>query len=298
MHLLALQRDEPRELGPLRFSGGSRIVCYVALALLLCDSALGARNLGTQLGHPGLQSRELVTPRRHLTRGERDLNAEAAARQLGVALGALSLAGQRSHLALNFRNQVIEAHKIAGRLLEPALGGASPIAIQSDSCRLLEQLAAIVGPIGEQRVDHPGFDHDARVGAQPRAAEHVRDVAQATRRAVQEVVALARARETSRDDDFAKRDWQLAAVVLEVQRDFRDVHRAPRRRTLEDHFFHFLAAEQAGALLAKHPAHGVRHVRLTAPVRTHDRGDALIERHHRGIGERLEPVQLELGQSH
>ena len=66
---------------------------------------------------------------------------------------------------------------------------------------------------------------------------------------------------------------------------------------------HLLAAmlRQDGgprALLAEHPSHGIGHVGLSTPVRPHDGADSLIEGHDRGIGERLEAVQLELGQSH
>ena len=42
----------------------------------------------------------------------------------------------------------------------------------------LEQLAPVVRAVGQQRVDHPGFDHDAGVGAEAGAAQQVVDVAQ------------------------------------------------------------------------------------------------------------------------
>ena len=237
-------------------------------------------------------------PRLHLARRERDLDREAARHQLGVALGALALARERTHLALHLGDQVVEALQVDRRLLEAALGGAAAIAIEPDAGRFLEQLATIVGTVGEQRVDHLALDDDAGVGAEAGAAQQVGDVAQPAGRAVQEVVALARAREAPRDDDFLERDREHAVVVREVQRDFGDVHRASRRRPLEDHLFHLRAAQQPRALLAEHPAHGVGHVGLAAAVRADDRRDARIEHHLGGVGERLESLQLELGQPH
>ena len=82
---------------------------------------------------------------------------------------------------------------------------AAAVAIEADAGRFLEQLAAVVGAVGEQRVDHLALDDDAGVGAESRAAQQVGDVAQAAGRAIEEVVALARAREPPRDDDFLER---------------------------------------------------------------------------------------------
>ena len=93
---------------------------------------------------------------------------EAARRELGVALGALALARERAHLALHFGDEIVEALEIDRRLLEAALGGAATIAIEADARRFLEQLATIVGTIGEQRVDHLALDDDAGVARRGR----------------------------------------------------------------------------------------------------------------------------------
>ena len=60
----------------------------------------------------------------------------------------------------------------------------------------------------------------------------------------------------------------------------------------------FAPRSRRGALLAEHPAHGVRHVRLAAAVRSDDRRDARVEEHLGRIRERLEAVQLEFRQPH
>ena len=270
----------------------------VARALGLERRRFGGGQLLAQLGEPHLEARELLAPRFHLPRRKRQVDGEAARHDLGVPLGALALPRQAAHLARHLVDQVVQPLQIARRLLEAAFRRAATIAIEADARRLLEQLAPIVGTIGEQRVDHLALDHDAGAGAEPRATQQVGDVAQAAGRAVEEVVAVARAREPARDHDFLERDGEDPLVVREVQRDFGHVHRTPRRRALEDHLVHLRAAHEARALLAEHPAHGVGHVRLAASVRTDDRRHARLEHQMRGVREGLEAVELELGQTH
>jgi hypothetical protein len=167
-----------------------------------------------------------------------------------------------------------------------------------DTGRLFEQLATIIGPIGEQRVDHLALDHHARVGAQAGAAHEILDVAQAARRAVEQVLALAGAHEAAREHHFLERHGQVAVGVVEVQRDFGHVHRLARRRAVEDDVFHLRAAHHARALLTQHPAHRIGHVGLAAAVRTDNGRDAAIEHELRVIGERLESMHFELRQPH
>ena len=93
---------------------------------------------------------------------------------------------------MHLRNQVVEPLQIDRGFLEPPLRGPPPVAVQTDASRFLEQLAPVIRTIGEQSVDHLGFDHDAGVGAETRAAQHVGDVAQPSRRTVDEVVAVTR----------------------------------------------------------------------------------------------------------
>ena len=164
LDLLALRRHEAQQLGALRFGRGAIAVRGVARLLAprtTASSACGA--LSRSVAHALVESLQLVVPRFHLALGERDLDREAARRELGVSLGAPALARERAHLALHLADQVVEALQIDGRLLETALGGAAPIAIEADARRLLEQLAPVVRTIGEQRVDHLAFDDDAGV---------------------------------------------------------------------------------------------------------------------------------------
>ena len=120
------------------------------------------------------------------------------------------------------------------------------------------------------------------------------DITKAACRPVQEIVALARPAQASCDNDFAERDVQRAIVVLEVQRDFREVHGPARGRSLKNHLFHLGAAKRARTLLAEHPPHGIGDVGLSAAVWADDRRHARLEHHLGVISERLESVNLEL----
>ncbi len=296
--LLALAGHEAKQLGALRFGRRAIPVRRVARLLGRADRSIRLGSAFAQCANSLGQSSQLVVPRFHLALGERQLDGEPSRVELRMLLGAAPLSRERTHLALHFVDQIVEPLQVDRRLVEPPLRRATAVAIESDARRFLEQLAPVVRPIREERVDHLALDDDAGVGAEAGAAQQIGDVAEPAWRAIQEVVALARPGEPARDDDFLERDRQRAVFVREVERDLGDVHRAPRRRSLEDDFFHLRAAQQPRALFAEHPPHRVRHVRLAAPVRPDDRRHPGIELHLRGVSERLEALQLELGQSH
>ena len=223
-----------------------------------------------------------------------DLERETTCHQLGIAFGPLSLPRQRANLALHLGDKIVNAAEIGRGLLETSFGASLAVAVQPHSRRFLEQLSPIVGPVAQQGVHHPRFDHYARVGTEPGAADHIVDIAKAARRPVEEIVALSRPAQSSGDDDFAERDVERAIVVLEVQGDLREIDGPARGRSLENHFFHLGAAKRARALLAEHPPHRIGDVGLSAAVRADDRRHARLEDHLRVIGERLESVNLEL----
>src|SRR5690348_1828641 len=47
-------------------------------------------------------------------------------------------------------------------------------------------------------------------------------------------------------------------------------------RAIEDHVFHFFAAQRFGALFAEHPCERVRHVALAAAIRAYDSRDSRV----------------------
>src|SRR6185503_5271740 len=198
LYLGALRRDQAQQLRTLGFGARAAAVRRIAGALGIRDGRFGDRRGLAELGDALLELRELARPRFHVASGERDFQGEAASRELRMALGALALTGERTHLALHLGDQVVQALEVDRGLLETALGRAAAIAVQADSGRFLEQLATVVGAIGQQRVHHLALDHDARISAQTRAAEQIGNVAQTAGRAVEEILTLARARQPPR----------------------------------------------------------------------------------------------------
>src|SRR5215471_4740864 len=84
------------------------------------------------------QTLQLVVPRLHLALRERDLDRKAARHELRMSLGAFPLPRERPDLALHLADQVVETLQVDGCLLEPALGGAAPVAIEAHTRRFLE----------------------------------------------------------------------------------------------------------------------------------------------------------------
>src|SRR5690606_11174663 len=66
----------------------------------------------------------------------------------------------------------------------------------------------------------------------------------------------------------------------------------------EDNVLLLLGAEEAGTLLAQHPANGIRNVALAGPVGADHRGDAGLVFERRAVGETLEALDREPFQIH
>ena len=235
---------------------------------------------GQQLGQLGVATLEILRVLRELLEApsrERERDGKLFLGERAVALGLALLPRERADLRLHLGDEILEALQVGRGFLEAARRGVAAVAIQADAGRLLEQRAALVGAIREQQVDHLGFDDHAGVAAEPGAAQQVLDVPQPRRRVVEQIVALARTRQAPSDHDFAVRGGKLAVAVVEVERHFGDVDRAPGRRALEDHVFHLAAAQQPRRLLAEYPAHCVGNVRLAATIGADNRGHAWLE---------------------
>ena len=291
-------RQTARDVRPLSLGGGT-----------------GASRLFTpvlRFGHArargGQQIRQLREPRLHVGHiraepleqpaGEGELHREPLLGQLRVALRLAALARQAPDLRLDLGDQVLHPLKVHRGLFQATLGAVLAVAVEPDAGRLFEQRSPLVGPVGEEKVDHLGFDDHAGVAAEAGAAEQILDVPEPDRSAVQEIVALAGAGEPAGHHDFAVGDRQVAVAVVEEEGDLGDVDRPAGGGALEDDVFHLAAAEQAGRLLAQDPAHRVGDVRLAAAVGTDDGGHAFLEGQRDGVGEGLESGELELGQLH
>ena len=141
---------------------------------------------------------------------------------------ATTLPGQRTHLALHFRNQIVKTRQIDARFFQTTLGATTTVTIQANTGRLFKQFAAIIWAIGKQGINHAAFNDNARICAQPGSANEILNVAQTTERAIEHVLALTRTQQATGYHNFFKRHRQIAVFVVKVQRYFRHVHRATR----------------------------------------------------------------------
>ena len=298
LRLVALFHGQARQLHTTPFGRGARAVGDFACGLGTLNRVVRIRNARLEFDQAFVQRGQFVAPRRHLAGGQRQLHLKAAGDEFRMAFGTPTLTGERTDLALDFGDEVVEARQVDRCLIETALGAAPAIAIQADARRLLKQFASIVGTVREQRIDHAALDHDARIGTESGAAHEILNVAQATRRAVEQVLALTRTQQATRQHHFLERHRQFAVVVLEVQRHFRHVHGLACGRPVEDHVFHLRAAHRPRPLFTQHPAHGVRDVGLSAPIGTDDSSHAAFKQELGVIGKCLEPMDFELRQPH
>ena len=214
---LLLLGQQLRQLVAGAFAGCTCLLGRGARLLGVRHGGSGARSALAQVCDANFELLQLRVPRCHLTGCQRELDAKPPLHQFFAALRLLALAGQRPHLGLDFGDEVVEPIEVECGLLESAFGAATTITIEPNARRFLEQLTTIIGPVGEQGIDHLGFDDHAGVGAQPSPAQHVVNVAQAARGTVQQVFALARTRQAARHHHFLERDRELPVFVLEVQ---------------------------------------------------------------------------------
>ena len=88
-------------------------------------------------------------------------------------------------------------------------------------------------------------------------------------------------------------DAELAAAIRESERDLAKPERLARFGSVKNNVGHFAAAQRLGRLLAKHPAHGIEHVRFPAAVRPDDGRDAFVEFENSFIREGFEADEFE-----
>ena len=281
-------------------------------ALVLVGDAAGLRDLRLEPGEVrerhGLGVRRRLEGR--LASGEAGPQAVGAQprellllprEEIGLlfpARGARGLPLQRGARAVDLRDDVREAQEVSARLLELHLGLTLADLVLRDAGGLLDEPAAILRLRREDQVDLLLLDDRVRAHAEAGAEEDLLHVLEARPLSVEDVVALAVARDASRDDDLAARFGPLlAAARLERQRDLRHPERPPARGPVEDDVLHRRAAQALRRLLAEHPLHGVADVGLAGAVRADDRRDARRKRDGGLVHEGLEALDLESLQS-
>ena len=154
----------------------------------------------------------------------------------------LRMARERLELRLDLLHDVLHAQQVVLGIRELPHRLALAVAELRDARRLLEEGAAILRAAVEDILHAVLADDAHAVVTDARIREELVDILEAAARTVDEVLALATAVEAARHRHLAEIDGQRA-VVVEDQRDFRNVERAPLRRAREDDVLRARAAQ-------------------------------------------------------
>ena len=240
----------------------------------------------------------LIAQRIVLTPREVELEHAEIARQRLVAPRLARLPLQRADLPLDLAHDVVHANEIRLGVFEFPQRLALLRLELGDARRLLENRAPVLRTTAQDQVDL-ALLHD-RVTAPPdaRVHEQLMDVAQAARRLVEQILALAVAENAPRHTDFLPLGAKMPRASAEGQRHLRHPHRSPRVRAAENDVRHLAAAQRLGRLLAQAPADRVEDVRLAATIRADHRSDALVKFQVRLVDERFKTDEIERFEIH
>ena len=207
--------------------------------------------------------------------------------------GRLARLGQRLQLAFQLRDDVLHAGEVVAHVGQALFALLLARAVFDDACRFLEDAAAVLALLGEDLTDAALADDRVALLAHAGITEELDDIAQAARRLVDVVFALAAAVHAAGDHDLRKVHRQCVVLVVKDERNLAVAQTLALLGAVEDHVLHLAAAQRLGALLAEHPSHRVRQVRFAAAVGAHDARDALIKDDDRPVRERLEAVDFQ-----
>src|SRR6185312_4209207 len=220
---------------------------------------------------------------------------------LTVLTGDLGLLGESRELVAELLANVLDTGEILLGVGDAPFGLAAALLVLRHPRGLLEEHAELLGLRLDDARDHPLLDD--RVGARPEAGaeEEVVDVAAPHRDVVDVVGAVAVARQHAADRDLgelAPLAADAAGAVVEDELDRRAAHRLALAGAVEDDVLHRFAAQRRRLGFAEHPAHRVDDVGLAAAIGADDADELSRRRDRRGIDERLEAGELDLGEAH
>ena len=260
--LASASRSSPRAESAASAASRRRATSPSSASVLLRGGPRGGRR-GLRLGQ-----------RRHRAAG--GVARERPARLVGLALdprvqlGGLRLALERLEPRARLALDVERAVQVVLRALELELRAAAALAVLAEPRGLLDQQPALARLGGDDLRDPALGDDGVHLLAQARVAHQLEHVGQPALRAVDPVLALARAVEPAHDRDLRQRQVDRAVAVVEHDLDLGLGARLHAVRPGEDDVLHRLAAHRDRRLLAHRPQHGVGHVGLARPVGADD----------------------------
>ena len=255
---------------------------------------LAAGELGLLTGAgfgSGAKTGEFTTG--HMKANRREFN-----RHLLVLAGRLRLTLQRAQRAADLPQHITEADDIYLRGFQAPLSPFTPFAVLEDARRLLDDGASILRSRIQDGCQLALAHDDVLLAPDSRIGQKLLNIEEATRHAVQRVVALTRTKEGSGDRHLRKINGDSARVVVNRESDLGPAERRFFRRAGEDDVFHFVRADRPRALGPQHPCHGVDNVRLPRPVRPNNHREPGLELQVGCFSEGLKALQGERFEEH
>ncbi len=231
----------------------------------------------------GLEARKFAADQMHPNRAQFVDHAVVAACRVGLLL-------ERAEAAPDLAQQVVEANEVAFGGFEAPLGLLAPLAVLQDPGGFFDDAATIFGPRVQDRIELTLPDDDVLLATDATVGEHLLNIEQAARRAVDRVLGVAAAEERPSDRDLGELDRQQIRTVVDGERHLGATERGTIRRAREDDVVHLPAAQGARALGAQHPSNGIDQVGFAGPIGTDHDHDAGFELEHGLIRKRLEPA--------
>ena len=295
----------PFQLGPFRFQGGQlppplgqlgpQFGLFLAqgrgLAAVLLDAGVGAGDDLFPVSHRGAGVHQLA----HGLMPAIPIPDPQKLPQFGADLvvldGFFRLFFQLFQPGFDLGDDVPHPGEVVPGLGQAVLGQPPLGAIVGDARGLLEEDAAVFGPLGQDLGHHALADDGVGAAAQARTVQQLVHVLQADAAAVDVVFVFARAVGAAGDEHFVEVDGQPVVAVVQQDADFGHAHAGPLVGPGEDHVFGFLAPQHRVGLFAHDPADGVGDVAFAAAVGAHDGGDVAVEDDFGGVGEGFIAVQ-------
>ena len=146
-----------------------------------------------------------------------------------------------------------------------------------DTRRLIKKRAPVLGLVGEDPVDLSLSDNGVTLLADSGIIKKFIHVAQAADCPVEEIFTLTAPVNTAGDSHLPVIDGERAVSIIQRYGNISKAKRPARLCPREDDILHRRPAQLLDSLLSKHPPDRVRHIALSAAVRSHDSGDAIVE---------------------
>jgi hypothetical protein len=183
-------------------------------------------------------------PRAHGVARELPARLVDLALQTLVQLGGLGLALERAQPGARLAFDVERAVEVRLRALELELGATAALPMLAEAGGLLDEQPAVARTRRDDRLDAPLGDDGVHLLAQTRVAEDLEDVDEPAARAVEPVLAVARAVQPPEDGDLADREVDRAVRVVEDELDLRRRARLDAAAAAEDDVLHRLPAHR------------------------------------------------------